>query len=80
MNLQAEKIELVKIILETDHPGLLQSIRKLFKDSSKIDFWDTLPEYQQKEILQGLEEIASDDVVDYDDFIKKYQNLNIEIK
>ena len=69
MNLQAEKIELVKLILETNNPNLLLSIRKLFKDSSKSDFWDNLPEYQQNEILQGLEEIASDDVVDYEQII-----------
>ena len=66
MNLKVEKIELVKLILETDNPGLLQSIRKLFKESSNTDFWDNLPEYQQNEILQGLDEIASDDVVDYE--------------
>jgi hypothetical protein len=73
MNIQAEKLEIVRMILETDNPGLLESIKKLFKKAAKTDFWDTLPQDQKDDILKGIEEIEKGDVVDYEDFVKKYR-------
>ena len=73
MNIQAEKIELVKMILETDNPSILSSIKKMLKKESKKDFWDTLPQSQREEIMKGIEEIENGEIVDYDDFIKKHK-------
>ena len=73
MNIQAEKIELMKLILETDNPGILSSIKKILKKESKKDFWDTLPQSQKEEILKSIEEIENGEIVDYDDFIKKHK-------
>ncbi len=38
MNLQAEKPEIMKMILETDNPNILISIKRSFKKVSDIDF------------------------------------------
>ncbi|NOQ25669.1 MAG: hypothetical protein GQ564_09950 [Bacteroidales bacterium] len=73
MNIQAEKIELVKMILETDNPSILNSIKKILKRESKKDFWDTLPQSQREEIMKGIEEIENGEIVDYEDFIKKHK-------
>ena len=73
MNIQAEKIELMKMILETDNPSILNSIKKMLKRESKKDFWDTLPQSQREEIMKGIEEIENGEIVDYDDFIKKHK-------
>jgi hypothetical protein len=73
MNIQAEKLEIVKMILETDNPSLLESIKKLFKRADKTDFWDTLPQDQKVDILKGIEEVENGDVIDYEDFMKKYR-------
>jgi Mg/Co/Ni transporter MgtE len=72
MNIQAEKLEIVKMILETDNPSILESIKKLFK-TTKADFWDTLPQDQKEDILKGIGEIEKGDVVDYEDFMKKHR-------
>ena len=69
MNIQAEKIELMKLILETDNPSILSSIKKILKK----DFWDTLPQSQKDEILKSIEEIENGEIVDYEDFIKKHK-------
>ena len=69
MNIQAEKIELMKLILETDNPIILSSIKKILKK----DFWDTLPQSQKDEILKSIEEIENGEIVDYEDFIKKHK-------
>lgn len=73
MNIQAEKLELMKMILDTDSPSILNSIKKILSRESKKDFWDTLPQSQREEILKGIEEIENGEIVDYNDFIKKHK-------
>jgi hypothetical protein len=73
MNIQAEKLEIMKMILETDNPSIIDSIKKIFKKQDNIDFWDTIPQSQKDDILQGIQEIENGDVVDYDEFIMKHR-------
>jgi len=75
MNIQAKKLELVRLIIDTDNPGILSSIKRIFQISKKGDFWDDLTQYQKDEILKGLEEIENGETVDYNEFIK---NINDE--
>jgi hypothetical protein len=69
MNVQTEKIELIKLILETENPGILNSIRKVLAKHSQKDFWQTLSQAQQDEILKGIEEINAGETEDYEVFI-----------
>lgn len=73
MNIQAEKIELVKMLLETDNPKINESIKKNFKKQKSVDFWDDLSVNQQKEIENAIKEIDNGEVTDYDSFIKKHR-------
>ncbi len=73
MNIQAEKLAIMKLILETENTSVLESIKNIFKKDSKTDFWETLPHYQKEDILQGIQEIDNGDTVDYEDFIKKHR-------
>jgi len=73
MNIQAEKIEIMKLILETDNQNILESVKKMFTKNTTTDFWETLPQEQKEDVLQGLKEIENGEVVDYDDFMKKYR-------
>ena len=71
MNIQAEKLEIMKMILETDNPSILESIKRLFTNKPSGDFWTDLPQEQKDEILIGLKEIENGDTVNYDEFIKQ---------
>lgn len=73
MNIQAEKLEIMKMILETNNPGILKSIKGLFKKSVTVDFWDTLSSEQKDDILQGIDEVEKGEVEDYEDYIKKHR-------
>lgn len=73
MNIQAEKIKIVKMILETDNERILKSIKNIFKKESKTDFWNSLSPEQKKEIELGLEEIDQGETVDYDEFMKNHR-------
>ena len=73
MNIQARKIEIMKMILDTDNPTILESVKNIFTKSTTTDFWDTLPQEQKDDILQGIKDFENGDVVDYEDFIKQYR-------
>ena len=73
MNIQAEKIEIVKMILDTDNPKLLESIRNLFQKTEKTDFWNTLSSEIKEDIKIGISEIEKGETVKYDDFMKRYR-------
>ncbi len=73
MNIQSVKIEIMKMILDTDNPSILESVRNIFKRSMTTDFWDTLPQEQKEDILLGIKDIENGDIVDYEDFIKQYR-------
>ncbi len=73
MNIQAEKLEIVRMILDTENPQIISSIKQLFSNSEENDFWHSLSELQQREIIEGIKEIENNEVVDYDIFIKKHR-------
>ncbi len=73
MNIQAEKIELMKLILETDNPTILESVKKMFLKETKTDFWESLPQEQKEDIFQGLKDIENGNVIDYEDFMRKHR-------
>lgn len=61
------------MILDTDNPGILFSIKRIFTSSEKVDFWDSLPQCQKEEILKGIEEIENGETVDYEEFMRKHR-------
>lgn len=78
MNVETEKIELIKLILEIEDPRILNSIRKILAKFTQEDFWQTLSQAQQYEILKGIEEIESRETEDSEVFINRYKSSVIE--
>jgi predicted Zn-ribbon and HTH transcriptional regulator len=71
MDIQAEKIELMKLLLTTDNPSILESIKQIFKKEKTADFWDELSVSEKKEINQGIAEIERGEKISYESFLKK---------
>jgi hypothetical protein len=57
MNIQAQKINLAKMILETDNPAILEYVKNIFVKAKQQYFWETMPDEQKQEIEKGLSEI-----------------------
>lgn len=72
MDIQAEKLEIIKMVQETENPDILESVKELLKKELKTDFWDTHPENQKENILLEIEDIDDEETEDFDEFIKKY--------
>jgi hypothetical protein len=73
MNIQAQKINLAKLILETDNPTILESVKSIFVKAEHPDFWESITYEQKAEIEKGLSEIVSDDTVEYQSVMKKHR-------
>jgi len=73
MNIRAEKIALAKMLLETENPQIIASIRKIFSKEKTYDFWNDLSTEQKEEIKKASLEIDNDEVIDYDLFMQNYR-------
>ena len=73
MSIQAEKIELIKLILDIDNVNLLTRIKDFLKKKGQKDFWDTLSPEEKDDIFLGLDDIKNNDVVEYEEFIRKFR-------
>lgn len=64
MDLNAEKLELIKKITKTKDIVLLEKIRAVFEDNEK-EVWKKLSPEQQEEINIGIQNENRGDVVDF---------------
>ena len=59
MNLQAKKLELVQLILNTEKPSVLAKVEAVFKKEKCADWWDEISEAKKVEIEKGIAEADS---------------------
>lgn len=71
MNIQLEKLELIKMLAETNDSDIILSIKKIFANEKK-DFWDELSEEQKFEIEESEREYERGEYVNFEEFIKKH--------
>ena len=63
MDIQSEKLELIKLLVETNDKSIIESIKNIFK-SEKKDVWKELSPEEQEEIDLGIQEANRGDTVD----------------
>ena len=73
MNIEAEKISLTKLLLETQDITVLNEVKAILnKDNKKADFWEELSDEQKEEINRGSEELENGAYVRFEDYIAKH--------
>ena len=70
MNIEAEKIELLKLILETEDEAIIQKLKVVFK-KQETDFWEELPTSVKESINRGLSDVAAGRVHKHEDVMQK---------
>ena len=63
MDIQSDKLELIKMVLETDDKTIIEAIKNIFK-AQKKDVWTELSPEQKEEIDIGILEANRGDQVD----------------
>lgn len=71
MNLQAEKLNILQAIMNTDDEGLIMDV-KAFLSDRKSDWFDELSEDQQKDVLEGLAQADKGEVVSHSEVVKLF--------
>ncbi len=71
MNVQAEKLELLQTIINTNDEGLIMDVRA-FLLNRKLDWFDELNAEQQKDVLEGLTEADRGETVPHAEVIKLF--------
>jgi hypothetical protein len=74
MDIQAEKIELAKLILSTNDTGLINQIKSLFRDKEE-DWWDELPSHVKLGINESLQQANQGEFISYDEVKKEVSAL-----
>jgi len=65
MDIQAEKIELAKLILSTDDTGIIKKVKALFKSKNE-DQWSSLPVSVRQSINESIEQANKGEFVALD--------------
>ena len=71
MDIRLEKLELMKLLMETENPSVLKAVRKIFQKEEK-DWWDDLTEEQQNILNESMEQYEKGEFSSFDDFIKPH--------
>ena len=69
MDIQLEKLELIKFIAETEDVSLIKSFKKLLKKEKK-DWWEDLSDEQKADIEQGERDFENGDFVTSEEFFE----------
>ncbi len=73
MNLQAKKLELVQLILNTDRPNLLEKVSQILKQEEESDWWGELPLSVQESVRRGMEQAKRGETRPHSEVIRKYE-------
>jgi predicted transcriptional regulator len=71
MNLQAKKLELVQMILNTEKPSVLAKVEAVFKKEKGADWWDEISDAERAAIEEGLAEADRGELIPHEEVMKK---------
>ncbi|GGE99983.1 hypothetical protein [Flavobacterium limi] len=71
MDIQLEKLELIKMLADTEDPAIIKSIRKILKKEKK-DWWDDLTDAQKEDLELSMQEFERGEVVSYESILKRH--------
>ena len=71
MDIQAEKIDLIKWLADIEEPAVLQKLIAL-KNDQQTDWWDLIDDEERAEIQEGLAEADRGEGISHQEFIAKY--------
>ena len=70
MNIQAQKIELAKMILSIENKSVLQQIKEVLT-ASKTDWWDELSDQEKASIDEGIALADKGKLIHHEQVMKK---------
>ena len=72
MDIQTEKLSLIKWLTEVTEPSIIAKFTAL-KNDQTIDWWDQISEDEKAEIAEGIADIEKGNVSSHEEVMAKYQ-------
>jgi predicted transcriptional regulator len=72
MNIQAEKLSLIKWLTSVEEPSVIQQFITL-KNQQRKDWWDNISDEELAEIEEGLAQADNGEVAAHEEVMSKYQ-------
>lgn len=72
MDIQSTKLELMRMLLNTQKESVLERLKKVFEDEEGTDFWDELDPDLRTSVERGLRQSANGQVKSHEEVMKKY--------
>ena len=72
MDIQAEKLNLIKWLAEVNEPSIIERFMAL-KNKQQDDWWDQISEDEKSEIDEGLAQADKGEVFSHEEIMTKYQ-------
>ncbi len=71
MNIEATKLELMHLLLQTQKESLLAKLKKVF-DEEQVDWWNEMTKEEQEEINTGLKQADKGEYVASETVMKRF--------
>ena len=71
MDIQATKLELMQMLLNTQKEEVLVQLKAILEDES--DFWETLPAEEQEAIDEGIAQLERGESISFEDAEREIQ-------
>ena len=74
MNLQAKKLEIVQLILNTEKPAILKKVEVILKKEKTTDWADTLSDELRTELEESILEADKGKTISHDEAMSQIKN------
>lgn len=71
MNLEAKKLELVQLIINTKKPLTLKRVEDALKHENEQDWWDEISDAERQSIEKGLAEANKGELISHEEVMKE---------
>ncbi|HET8886594.1 MAG TPA: hypothetical protein VFM70_09620 [Salinimicrobium sp.] len=72
MNIEATKLELMHLLLQTQKESLLIKIKAIF-DEEQVDWWNEISKEEQEGIKKGLAQADNGQYIENDEVMKRFE-------
>ena len=71
MNIEATKLELLHLILQTQKESVLMKLKSVFEEE-QVDWWKDMSEEEQEEVKRGLSQADKGEQIPHETVMKRF--------
>ena len=71
MNIETTKLELMRLLLQTQQENVLTKLKKVFDDET-VDWWNEMDESEQRNVEIGLEQADEEEFISHKKVMNKF--------